>query len=164
MLKLSSLVECTGVISPSAYIAGSSAGLIWLMMASDVVPNPTPPAINAKFVPCFLLQCPAPCLVLGRSFRPSREAADPTLENMEGIAGLICLYPSGEAWSAGVTLFLLLYLDFLFLLAMSDQIKYLVHQGHLAVRASLVASATFLNILLLRTPTYIKLLYSLCLL
>ena len=133
-------------------------------MASDAVPNPTPPAINAKLVPCFLLQCPGPCLTLGRSFRPSREAADPTLENMEGIAGLICVYRPGEAWSAGVTLCELLYLDFLFLLVTSVQMKYLVHQGHLAVRASLVASATFLNILLLRTPTYIKLLYLLRLL
>ena len=134
------------------------------MMASDALPNPTPPAINAKFVPCFLLQCPRPCLILGRSFRPSREAADPTLENMEGIAGLICVYRPGEAWSAGVILCELLYLDFLSLPLMSVQMKTLGHPGHLAVRASQVANATFLNTLSLHTLTYIKLLYLLRLL
>ena len=128
-------------------------------MASDALPNPTPPAITAKLVPCFLLQCPGPCLILGRSFRPSREAADPTLENMEGIAGLICVYRPGEAWSAGVTLCELLYLDFLFMLLTSVQMKTLGHPGHLAVRASQVENATFLNILSLHTLVYTGLLY-----
>ena len=119
------------------------------------------PVINARFVPCFLLQCPGPCRILGRSFRPRREAADPSLENMEGIAGLICLCPRGEVWSAGVSVVLSLYLCFEFLRVTSDQMKYLIHQDHQSVHASLVAHATFPRTLLWLLPTYREFQYSL---